>query len=417
MTLSYHERLIEQVLIDLAGELPALMVVGPRAVGKTTTVGRQAATIVRLDVPAEAAAFVADADAALRNLAEPILLDEWQAVPGVLGAVRRAVDAEPRARRFFLTGSVRAEIEHAPWPATGRLQRLVMLPMTVREQRRQATAGSFVERLLTGVPLAVPSEPLDVRDYVELALAGGFPQPALVLTGERTRASWFEGYVGDLLTHDVEQAEEPRTRRRDPVRLRRYFEAYGLNSAGVVDHKTIYDAARIRRETAEAYEELLARLYVVEQIPAWTSNRLKRLVLLPKRYVVDPALLAHLLRLDANGIMRDGDLLGRILDTFVAAQLRPEVALSPERPRLHHLRTKGGEHEIDLLLELGGFRIVAVEVKAAAAPDRAAARHLFWLRDLLGDRFVAGVILHTGPRSYSLGEKVVAAPISALWTN
>lgn len=412
---TYHARLIEPVLSELMEELPALMVVGPRAVGKTTTVERRAATQIQLDVAAQAAAFEADPDAALRGLDEPVLLDEWQAVPAVLGAVARSVNDDLRPGRFFLTGSVRAEIENTPWPGTGRLQRLVMLPMTVREQQPLSMRPSFVDRLVAGAQLVVPADPPDLRAYVELALRGGFPRPALALRSERARASWFDSYVSDLLTHDVEQLEEPQTRKRDPVRLRRYFEAYALNSAGVLDHKTIYEAAHIRRETADAYEELLTRLYVIEQVPAWTSNRLKRLVLQPKRYVVDTALLAHLLRLDVNGVLRDGDLLGRILDTFVAAQLRPELGLSPERPRLHHLRTKAGEHEIDLLLELGGFRIVAIEIKAAAAPDASAAKHLSWLRDSLGDRFLAGVVLHTGPRVYSLGERIVAAPIATLW--
>lgn len=212
--------------------MSALLLVGQGAVGKTTTVERRAATTIRLNVPAQAAAFEADPDAALRGLDEPVLLDEWQSVPGVLGAVARIVNDDPRAGRFFLAGSVRAEIENTP-----------------------------------------------------------------------------------------------------------------------------------------------------------------------------------------NGILRDGDLLGRVLDTFVTAQLRPELALSTERPHLHHLRTKGGEHEIDLLLELGGYRIVAIEIKAAAAPGAAAAKHLSWLRDSLGDRFLAGVVLHTGPRVYSLGEKILAAPISTLWAD
>jgi uncharacterized protein len=414
---TYHPRLIEHALVELAEELSALMIVGPRAVGKTTTVERRAVTAIRLDIPAQAAAFEADPDAALRDLDEPVLLDEWQTVPGVLGAVARSVNDDPRPGRFFLTGSVRAEIEDTPWPGTGRLQRLGMFPMTVREQRRLLGPPSFLDKLVAAIPLSAPSEVVDVRGYIELALSGGFPRPALALRGARARASWFESYVNDLLTHDIEQVEKPRTKRRDPERLRRYFEAYALNSAGVVDHRTIYEAARIRKETADAYEDLLTRLFVIERVPAWTSSRLKRLVLQPKRYVVDPALLAHLLRLDVNGIMRDGDLLGRILDTFVAAQLRPELALSTERPNVHHLRTKGGEHEIDLLFELGGFRIAAIEVKASAAPRVDAAKHLAWLRDSLGDRFLAGVVLHTGPQVFALGDRIVAAPISALWTD
>jgi predicted AAA+ superfamily ATPase len=80
--------------------------------------------VVRLDRPAEAVAFRADPDAALRGLPEPVLLDEWQAVPEVFGAVKRAVDQEHRAGRYLLTGSVRADLEAQTWPGTGRVVRI-----------------------------------------------------------------------------------------------------------------------------------------------------------------------------------------------------------------------------------------------------------------------------------------------------
>lgn len=107
----YRRRLVDPLLAGLLSELPALLVVGPRATGKTTTAARHVATVVRLDREAGAAAFRADADAALRGLVEPVLLDEWQAVPGVLGAVKRAVDADYRPGRFLLTGSVGADLD------------------------------------------------------------------------------------------------------------------------------------------------------------------------------------------------------------------------------------------------------------------------------------------------------------------
>ena len=80
-----------------------------------------------------------------------------------------------------------------------------------------------------------------------------------------------------------------------------------------------------------------------------TSDRLKRLVLGRKRHVVDPALVAALLRLDTSAILRSGDLLGRLLDTFVAAQLRAELVVSTSRPRLYHVRQEQGRFEIDIL--------------------------------------------------------------------
>src|SRR4051812_20869154 len=122
----YQPRLVDSLVDELFSQLPALMVIGARATGKTTSAERRAASIVRLDREAEATAFLADPDAALGGLAEPVLLDEWQAVPGVLGAVKRAVDADPRAERFLLTGSVRAQLENETWPGTGRLVRVAM---------------------------------------------------------------------------------------------------------------------------------------------------------------------------------------------------------------------------------------------------------------------------------------------------
>jgi len=160
---------------------------------------------------------------------------------------------------------------------------------------------------------------------------------------------------------------------------------------------------------------LLVNLQVVEALPAWTSNRLKRLTLSPKRYLIDPALMAGIVGVTESAVLGDGDLLGRVLDTFVAAQLRPEAQVAEHRVRLYHLRQEHGRHEIDLLVELGAERLIGVEVKAESAPDASSARHLRWLRDELGDRFLCGVVLHTGPTAFSLGDRITAAPISTLW--
>lgn len=409
----YRPRLIDPLLDELLAQLPAMLVLGPRTAGKTTTLERRAATVVRLDRQTGAAAFEADPDVALRGLPEPVLLDEWQHVPGVLGAVRRAVEADPHPNRFYVTGSVRAELEHEVWPGTGRLVRLTMYPMTIAEQLGHS-GPLLLDKLANGQELTVPEDPPDLRGYIELALRSGFPDAALRLTG-RAREMWLESYIEDLLSHDVEQLEETLGRRRDTQRLRRYLEAYALNSAGVTEHKTIYDAAQVNKATGSAYDELLAGLLIAENVPAWTSNRLKRLVHRPKRYLIDAALIATALRLDEQGVIDDGDLLGRVLDTFVAAQLRPELAISATRPRLHHLRTEQGRHEIDLIAELAGQRVIGIEVKAGSAPTLKDAKHLRWLHDELGERFLAGIVLHTGPRAYELDKKITAAPIAVLW--
>jgi hypothetical protein len=392
-------------------ELPAIMLTGPRATGKTTTARRHASTVIRLDRRAEATAFIADADAALRGLDEPVLLDEWQAAPAVLGAVKRAVDDDPRPGRFILTGSVRADLEAQTWPGTGRVVRIPMYGLSVREIRG-SPGTPFLDAVTADTFTAsVPSDAPDLRGYVELALESGFPEAALGLSAVG-RQRWLESYVDQLVTRDAELLDGG----RDPERLHRYLEATALSTAGVVEHRTIYEAAAVNQKTAAAYEQLLKNLMVLDAVPAWTSNRLKRLVRRPKRYLVDVGLVAATLRLDVNAVMRDGDLLGRILDTFVASQLRAETPVTARRPRLFHVRSQQGRQEIDLLAEFAAGRVIGIEVKASAAPVAKDARHLAWLKDELGDRFIRGVVLHTGPRAYQLADSITAVPICTLWS-
>jgi predicted AAA+ superfamily ATPase len=286
-----------------------------------------------------------------------------------------------------------------------------MYGITQRELGEQSTGPLFLDRLASAdiqqfhVPAVIP----DLRDYVEYALRSGYPEALLRLSGA-ARQAWLDGYLDQLLTRDAHGLLPI----RDPARLRRYFEALALNTAGLAEHQTLFTAAGIDRHTAVAYDQLLMNLFVLELLPAWTTNRLSRLIKTPKRYLVDPALVTAALRLDAAAILRDSDLLGRILDTFVMAQIRPEVEVSTLRPRLYHLRDMGGRREIDVVGEVGAG-VVGVEIKATAAPNRADGAHLMYLRDQLGGGFLAGAILHTGPGSFTLSDRVYALPICALW--
>lgn len=401
-------RLADPVLAETVRDHPAVMVVGPRAAGKTTSCERIAATSIRLGNERQAAGVAADPAAALRGREHPVLIDEWQIVPGVLSAIKEQVDGRPEPGQFIVTGSVRGDIDSPTWPGTGRLVRVPMYGLTEREIEQRVGGPGWIERVLARDVGGSPSA--DVRDCVERALRSGFPEPALRL-GESARRRWLASYVDQLVTRDADGIDSG----RDPLRLRRYLEAVALNSAGIVDDVTLYGSAGINKATARAYDRLLQNLLVVENIPAWTSNRLKRMVLAPKRYLVDAGLFAGVLGLTVNDVIDDGDLLGRVIDTFVVAQLRAECALRPVPFRLFHLRTQQGRHEVDLIIEIGPRKLVAIEIKATSRPSHADAAHLHWLIGELGGQVQAAVVLHSGAHVVDLGHGVIGLPIASLW--
>jgi uncharacterized protein len=305
----------------------------------------------------------------LAGLRPSVILDEWQEVPELLGAVKRSVDENPAPGRYILTGSVRAELENRVWPGTGRLLQIPMYGMSVREVLGGASMAPFIDRVIAG-------------------------------------------YVEQMITRDV-PAVAPR---RDPELLRRYLSVLAVNTAGIAAESTLWAAAGINAKTAQAYQALFQRMFVLDLVPAWFSNRIKRLVKAPKRYLVDPALVAAVLGLGRDAILYGPDMLGRLLDTFVAAQLRAELVASSNDPRLYHLREEQGRRAVDLLIETAGGQLIGIEIKAAATVTTAGARHLAWLRDETGDAFAAGVILHTGPHAFPVSDRIVAAPVAALWS-
>jgi len=158
-------------------------------------------------------------------------------------------------------------------------------------------------------------------------------------------------------------------------------------------------------------------VYLTTRVPAWSTNLTSRLTKTPKLYPTDSGLAAHLLGADKTTLAEPGHAsLGPLAETFAATELLKACAYHDHRVEMFHFRT-ADKREIDFILEDQRGRVVAIEIKASTSPPADAFRTLRWLREQLGPRFHAGILLHLGAESSSRGEGIYALPLSALWNH
>lgn len=188
-------------------------------------------------------------------------------------------------------------------------------------------------------------------------------------------------------------------------------------NAGELNTANLANDAGMPVRTLTPYLALLETLYLIQRVPAWSTNLSKRVVSRPKAMLLDTGLAARLVNASATGASTLGhpELGGHLLEGFVAGELRRQLGWAEQGPRMSHYRDHGGA-EVDLILETDDGRVAGIEVKATSNVSSRDAKWLTQLRERLGHRFVGGVILHTGPTSAPFGDRIVAAPIDVLWT-
>ena len=159
---------------------------------------------------------------------------------------------------------------------------------------------------------------------------------------------------------------------------------------------------------------MLEATYLVGTLPAWSANLARRVTRAPKVLFHDSGLLCHLLGLSAARLQSEPNFLGSLLENFVANELLRQLEWSETRAKLFHFRTHSGE-EVDLVLERPDGQIVAVEVKASHSLGSSDWKGLRFLRQELGAKFLRGIVLYGGQHTTPLGDRLEAAPVSALW--
>jgi len=171
---------------------------------------------------------------------------------------------------------------------------------------------------------------------------------------------------------------------------------------------------QLSRPTIREYVTLLSRLFLLEELPPWHSNRLSRLIKTPKLHLGDTGVACALLGLNAETLTSDRTLLGQLLESFVFQELRRQASWHEEPVAFYHFRDKDGV-EVDMVLEGDGQRLAGIEVKASATVTAADFKGLRKLKEAVAERFAAGVVLYDGESTVTFGDRLFAVPIRSLW--
>ena len=419
----YSRRIIDDELDVLFGQIAALAIDGPKGVGKTTTAEQRVNAIVRLDSRAVRESINAEPEQILRR-PRPLLIDEWQFVPEVWDAVRRAVDADSAGGQFLLAGSATPAPGATAHSGAGRIGRLRMRPMTLSE-RGVAEPTVSLGQLLSGSRARLEGScDLRLGDYVEEIVASGFP----AMRGLSGRAQRFQldSYLRNAVDRDV---PEQGLAVRKPEAMLGWLRAYAAATATSASYSQILDAAtpgqadKPARSTSIAYRDVLTSLWLLDPVPAWTAggSTLTRLGQSPKHHLADPALAARLLALTSDALLdgegtplgpQMGTMLGHLFESLVTLCVR--VPAQANEATVGHLRTRNGDHEIDLVVIRDDGRVVAIEVKLAGIVTEQDTKHLHWLANRLGDRLLDAIVINTGPNAYRRSDGIGVVPLGLL---
>jgi predicted AAA+ superfamily ATPase len=408
---AFHPRFVLPRLIEALEDTPVVLIHGPRQCGKTTlarAVGDAAGhayvsfdgDVLRASAQADPVGFVAD-------LPDKVVLDEVQRVPALFTALKAAVDRDRRPGRFILTGS--ANVLLVPRLADSLAGRMEILRLHPLAQAELAELQPGFLGTLFGEGFKTNQKARLGKELAERIAAGGYPA-ALARPSSRRRATWYRDYIETLVQRDV----------RDLARissldvLPRLLTLAAGQTARLLNVADLASPFQLSRPTIRDYVTLLARVFLLEELPPWHSNRLSRLIKTPKLHLGDTGLACALLGVDAAALWADRTLLGQLLETFVFQELRRQASWQEESVAFHHFRDKDGV-EVDIVLEGTGQRVAGVEVKAAATVTASDFRGLRKLKESAGKRFAAGVVLYDGEVTAPFGDRLFAVPIRCLW--
>lgn len=410
--MKYHHRLIEAKLRSYVDSFACTLVTGARQVGKSTLVeeqfGKKYRTFV-FDPVQDLFEVRKDPDLFLRNNPPPLILDEIQYVPELVPALKRAVDRDRRPGMYVITGSQQWEVmRHLAESLAGRVAMLELptfcfqeaddvdppcwLNLWVDECRHGLEAG--LEALRTHVS--------SQRSATQTIWRGGFPEVQTLK--DSVVPGWMQGYVSTYLQRDVRTLLEI----RDEMQYASFLGLCAALTAQECNYSQLGRDIGLTSPTAKRWIGVLKGTYQWLEIPAFSSNHIRRLSGKPKGYLSDTGLACFLMRLSSAQAVQGHPAFGALFETLVATECWKQLQEQTLVPALYHYRQHSGA-EVDLILEKDG-RLFPIEIKASSQARPSDARSIHIFQEKIGSAVQSGLVIYGGAEILRLSDTCAAVP-------
>lgn len=422
MAFEYKPRLIDNEIDEYLEMIGAILIEGPKWCGKTTTAEQHAKSSIKLQDTDYSENYLRWAKVQPSILLEgekPRLIDEWQMAPILWDAVRNSVDELHEDGLYILTGSTTIDEAEVMHTGTGRIHRVVMRTMSLFESGESNGKISILD-LFENPDMKIDGvdSSLSVKDLIFAACRGGWPE-SLNKKSEKAQLFVAKSYVKNICEINLSSFDDVK---RDPQKIRNILKSYSRNISTLASNSTILadinaKFQNISKNTYYNYINALKRLFVVEDVPAWSPNiRSKSSIRsTPKKEFIDPSIAVAALGLFPQSLMDDLNTFGFIFETLCIRDLR--VYTGKKLGEISYYMDRNGlESDCVIHLENGDYALI--EFKLGSDEIEKGAKNLLKLRNLLKEKnfnepkFLA--VITGGKFAYTTEDDVKVIPIGCL---
>ncbi|MDA3818203.1 MAG: DUF4143 domain-containing protein [Prolixibacteraceae bacterium] len=397
----------------------AVLIEGAKWCGKTSTASNASLSVLYMQDPDNTGSYLAMADTKPSILLKgdtPRLIDEWQMAPVLWDAVRFEVDKRAKTGQFILTGSAVPSDNVTAHTGTGRISRLTLRPMSLFESQESNGDVSLRSLFNMGHNVEARSD-LSIEQIAFALCRGGWPASIKLHDAAALRMS--TDYVEAVINYDVSRVDNVE---KNPDRVRLLLRSLARNIATSATYQTIKTDIEatditISDKTISSYMNALRRIFVVEDLPAWSPSLRSKTAIRTsrKRHFVDPSISTAVLRTNPGGILNDFQYFGFLFEALCTRDIR--VYSQTNDADVFHYRDKSGL-ESDLIVRLRDGRWAAIEVKLGKKQIDQAAENLLALKarineDKMGEASFLMVITG-GQYAYRRKDGVLVVPIGCL---